>query len=107
MSSRPWYKRYPSDFISGTILLSAEEKGVYAVLLDLMYDRHAPITDEPRELARICGCTTRRFGQIRDKLIELGKITRAEGSLTNPRFENQSRLEQSEHEKLGENARRF
>lgn len=35
MAKRPWYKRYPSDFIAGTIGLSLEEKGAYSVCLDL------------------------------------------------------------------------
>lgn len=104
MSSRPWYKRYPSDFVSGTFMLTAEEKGVYAVLLDLMYDRGAPIPDDAQELGRVCGCSTRRFKQVRDKLSSVGKITLKDGLISNNRFEKQVKKEENEHEKLSENA---
>lgn len=104
MSSRPWYKRYPSDFVSGTFMLTAEEKGVYAVLLDLMYDRGSPIPDDAQELGRVCGCSTRRFKQVRDKLASVGKITLKDGLISNNRFEKQVKKEENEHEKLSENA---
>ena len=104
MSARPWYKRYPSDFVSGTFRLTAEEKGVYAVLLDLMYDRGTPIPDDAQELGRVCGCSTRRFKQVRDKLASEGKITLKDGCISNNRFEKQVKKEEIEHRKLSENA---
>lgn len=106
MSRRPWYKRYPSDFIAGTIGLTAEEKGVYSTILDLLYDRGCPIIDDPRELGRICGCSTLRFKQVRDKLAGLQKIVLREGKITNPRFENQQKNEEKEHEKFEESGRK-
>ena len=42
MSARPWYKRYPADFIAGTLQLSLDEKDAYSVVIDLLYDRGAP-----------------------------------------------------------------
>lgn len=104
MSSRPWYKRYPSDFVSGTYRLTAEEKGVYAVLLDLMYDAGKPIVDDAQELGRVCGCSTRRFNQIKAKLVEDGKIIVRDGTISNSRFEKQVIKEEIEHKKLSENA---
>ena len=89
MSDRPWYKRYPSDFITGAIGLTAEQKGVYSTLLDLMYDRQRPITDDPIELGRICGCSTRRFKTIRTQLAEREKIILRDGLISNSRFEKQ------------------
>lgn len=103
MSERPWYKRYPSDFIAGTIALTAEEKGVYSCLLDLMYDRRRAITDDARELGRICGCSTRRFKQVRDRLHALGKLILRDGLISNARFEKQNNSEKIEAEKLREN----
>lgn len=36
-------------------------EGRHSTLLDLLYLKHAPIEDDGRELARICGCSTRQF----------------------------------------------
>lgn len=103
MSERPWYKRYPSDFVSGTIMLSAEEKGVYAILLDLMYDKGEAIVDDAQWLGRVCGCTTRRFNQIKQVLADQNKIILRDGFITNNRFEKQHEKEKKEREKLSEN----
>ncbi|MBN8978030.1 MAG: YdaU family protein [Rhizobiales bacterium] len=106
MSSRPWYKRFPADFIAGTVHLSAEEKGVYSTLLDLLYLKHAPIVDDGKELARICGCSTRRFNCIKQTLIDRGKITVNDGKISNPRFDRQNLSEKKEAEKFEINGRK-
>ncbi len=105
MSSRPWYQRYPADFIAGTIDLTAEEKGVYSTLLDLLYLKHAPIEDDGKELARICGCSTCRFNVIKRTLVEVGKIVLSEGKISNPRFERQSSVEKQEADHFEQNGR--
>lgn len=98
MSSRPWYKRFPADFIAATLSLSLEEKGAYSIVLDLLYDRGARLPDDPRWIARVCGCSTRRWNQIRAKLIEDGKLVVIDGTLTNHRFEIQHLSEGKEAE---------
>lgn len=105
MSGRPWYKRYPSDFIAGTVHLTAEEKGVYSTLLDLLYLKLAPIEDDGKELARICGCSTRRFNAIKKTLVEAGKIVLGDGKISNPRFERQSSVERQEADQFEQNGR--
>ncbi len=97
MSKRPWYKRYPSDFIAGTLQLSCEEKGAYSVVLDLIYDRGGPIPDDARWIARVCNLSTRRWNQIRARLLELGKVTARDGVLTNKRALSQLKVEEKEH----------
>lgn len=88
--SRPWYKRYPSDFIAGTAMMTDSEKGVYSTLIDMMYDRGGPIEDCPSDLARICGCASvKRFQGIKERLVKLGKIAVAGGHITNARFERE------------------
>ncbi|MGH6792168.1 MAG: DUF1376 domain-containing protein [Methyloceanibacter sp.] len=85
-TSRPWYKRYPAHYLAGTYRLTAEEKGVYSTLLDLMYDRGGPIEDDAKELARICGCSTRRFNTIkRDLALTHGKLVLRDGLIINER----------------------
>jgi uncharacterized protein YdaU (DUF1376 family) len=103
MSNRPWYKRYPADFIAGTLSLTLEEKGAYSVVLDLLYDRGAPIPDDARWIARVCGCSTRRWRQIRETLIAAGKLMVVDGHLTNARFNIQHLSEEKEAQKLAEN----
>lgn len=101
---RPYYKRFPSDWLAGTAGLTAEQKGVYDTVLELLYDRGEPIKDEPRELARITGCSsTRRYSLIRDQLVAAGKLQLVDGYLTNPRWERQYDVEQQEAEVLGQN----
>ncbi len=97
MSRRPWYKRYPSDFIAGTLQLSCEEKGAYSVVLDLIYDRGGPIPDDAQWIARVCNLSTRRWNQIRARLLELGKVEAIDGVLTNKRALSQLKVEEKEH----------
>jgi uncharacterized protein YdaU (DUF1376 family) len=90
---RPFFKAWPSNFLGGCMVLSAEEKGVYYTLLMLLYDKWEPIDDSTvkkrQELARICGLSTRGFGTIVERLLAMpGKLKRdATGMLTNERFE--------------------
>lgn len=89
MSERPWYKRYGSDFITGTIGMTLEEKGAYSILLDLIYDRQGPVPDEPRTIAGICGCSVRKWNTIRARLIDLGKIYAHDGMISNKRADKE------------------
>lgn len=103
MSVRPWYRRYPSDFIASTVKMSAEHKGVYSTLIDHMYDRGGPIPDEPRELARLCGCSTRRFNQIKTDLVEKHKkLVIKDGLIFQPRVVRQIAAEEEERSKFAE-----
>lgn len=100
MSKRPWYKRYPADFIAATLEMSLEEKGAYSIVLDLMYDKGGRIPDDSAWIARVCGCSTRRWNQIRDRLIEAGKIEERGDWLTNKRVKNELKLSEQEYEEL-------
>lgn len=70
----PWYRRFPDNFIAGTVGLSLEEKGAYSLLLDLMYVRSGPVPDEPRYIAGVCGCSTYRWKAIRATLLAKGLL---------------------------------
>jgi uncharacterized protein YdaU (DUF1376 family) len=103
MSERPWYRRYGSDFIAGTLGLSLEEKGAYSIILDLIYDRGKPIPDEPRYIAGVCGCSVRKWSAIRDRLVALGKIEIEGGLITNRRAEKELENSAKTARKLAEN----
>ncbi len=98
-SHRPWYKHYPADFIAGTVAMTAEEKGAYIVVLNLIYDRGAPLVDDPQWLARVVGCSTRRWKQLRESLIKHGKVFITEdGKLFNKRAGQQLESDAKESE---------
>lgn len=103
MSKRPWYKRFPADFIAGTMRLSLEEKGAYSIVLDLIYETGGPIEDDSQWIARIAGCSTKRWNIIRSRLIILGKLHALDGKLSNQRAEIQMKTEGKEHGNLSEN----
>lgn len=84
MSAR-WYKRCGADFIHGTMMLTLEEKGAYSLCLDLIYDRGGPIPDDARWLSGVCGVSIRKWNAIRQRLLDLGKLSAGHGMLSNAR----------------------
>jgi len=103
MNLRPWYKRYPADFIAGTLALTLEQKGAYSIVLDLMYDQGGPIPDDPKWIARVCGCSVRKWKAIRQILINHGKIEAENDVLINFRVEKEAENSAKEARKLAEN----
>lgn len=83
MSDRPWYKRYPSDFLTSTVDMPFEEKGAYSIILDLIYDKGGAIEDEAQWISRVLGMSVRKWNSIRLKLIIRGKLVSENGFLTN------------------------
>ena len=88
-TNRPWYKRYPADFIQGTMGLSLEEKGAYSIVLDLIYAKGAPIVDDERYIAGVCNISLRKWAAIRERLVEAKKITISAGFISNFRAEKE------------------
>ncbi len=101
--TRPWYRRFPDNFIAGTVGLTLEEKGAYSLVLDLMYVRGGPVPDEPRYIAGVCNCSVRKWNAIRGKLIELGKIHAVNGFLTNERAEKEIEISLKDAQERAEN----
>jgi len=99
----PWYRRYPDNFIAGTVGLTLEEKGAYSLVLDLMYVRGGPVPDEPRYIAGVCNCSVRKWNAIRDRLIALGKIQVVDGFLTNHRAEEEIEIGRKIAREMAEN----
>ena len=102
MSSRPWYKRFPSDFITGTISLTLEEAGAYSYIIDLIHDRAGAIPDDPQWIARVCGCSTRKWKTIRERLIQAGKIEEQNGYILSKRAVNDAENSAKEARNLAE-----
>jgi uncharacterized protein YdaU (DUF1376 family) len=102
MGARPWYKRFPSDFITGTISLTLEEAGAYSYVIDLIHDRGGAIPDDPQWIARVCGCSTRKWKTIRERLIQAGKITQNDGFISSERAQNDAENGAKEARKFAE-----
>lgn len=81
--SLPYYKRFPRDFLEGTIGLSFETKGAYAIVLDLIYMRSGRLPDDARYIAGQLGCSVRKWSAIREELIARGKLQVHEGFISN------------------------
>ena len=81
--SLPYYKRFPRDFLDGTIGLCLETKGAYAIVLDLIYMRDGRLADDARYIAGQLGCSVRKWSAIRKELLEAGKIQCANGIISN------------------------
>jgi uncharacterized protein YdaU (DUF1376 family) len=98
MSGDPWFRFFPSDWMSGVSGLSAAERGVYVSLLALMYDRNGPLVRDDGRLSRQCGLPKAGFVRALDGLIATGKIIFEEGCLFNLRAK--SELTERENRKL-------
>jgi uncharacterized protein YdaU (DUF1376 family) len=81
----PYYKRYPRDFIEGTIGMAFELKGAYGLVLDLIYMQGGKLPDDARYISGLLGCTVRKWTALRDGLVSAGKIQPIDGYLTNYR----------------------
>jgi uncharacterized protein YdaU (DUF1376 family) len=83
-----WYKHDPDAFLAGTMDLTPEERGVYIVVISLLYSRNGDLPTDDRFFARYCGCDPRTWRRIRDRLLAKGKIHyRIDGNLTANRVE--------------------
>lgn len=80
----PWYRRFPDNFIAGTVGLSLEEKGAFTVLIDCIYATGHPVRDDPQAVARLLGCSTYGWKRIRGHLLDRGKLMLVEGGLDAP-----------------------
>lgn len=67
--------------------LTPEERGVYNDILELLYEKNRRLPDDPRNIAGFVGVSVRRWKQIREGLIEAGKLVVFGDYLSNPEFE--------------------
>jgi uncharacterized protein YdaU (DUF1376 family) len=81
--SLPYYKRFPRDFLDGTIGLCLETKGAYAIVLDLIYMRGGRLPDDPKYIAGQLGCSVRKWNSLRAELVSLGKLNVENGLISN------------------------
>lgn len=91
--SDPWFKFYPSDWLSGTRGLTPAETGVYVTLVCMMYENDGQLIRNDRRhdarLARRCGCTLAAFKKIIANLLSENKLVDDNGFLTNKRVQKE------------------
>jgi uncharacterized protein YdaU (DUF1376 family) len=106
MSAQPWHKRFHGDALTGMMPLTLEQRGAYNTVLDMLYDRGAPLIDNDRLLAGYMQCSPRKWRQLRDELIAAGKIyiTRA-GEISNVRFDSEIKKAAKISRKRAENGK--
>ena len=85
MNGPPYYKRYPRDFIEGTIGMSFELKTAYSFVLDLMYIQNGYLPDDSRYISGLLSCSVRKWNLLRKQLLETGKVKIIDEFLTNDR----------------------
>ena len=81
----PYFRFYPADFIGGVRGMSAQEVGLYVMLLCRMYEESGPVEDHALRLSAYCGMRQPTFEKSLQRLVDLGKIERLDGMLSNDR----------------------
>ena len=82
-----YFNFYPSHFMNGVRGMSAQEVGVYTMLLCRIYEVNGPVEFHQMRLATYCGMRQATFSKTVQKLVELGKLTIVDGMLSNDRAE--------------------
>lgn len=78
-----FYKRDPRAFVEGTVGLSFEAKGAYAILLDLIYIYDGRLPDDAKYIAGVLNCSVRLWKTLRITLWKAGKIHISDGVISN------------------------
>lgn len=101
--SLPYYPMYPRDFFEGTQEMSLEQKGAYIMVLNLMYTRGGPISDEPGFVSRYVGCSVKKWKAVCDQLVAMGKLVRENGMISNSRADQELVKQRSYQDQKAEN----
>lgn len=83
MTAMKWYKRDPDAALGGMMVLTLEERGAYNTILDLIYSHDNNLIDDDRFICGWLHCDIRVWKRIKNRLIELSKITLEGGLVTN------------------------
>ena len=84
-SNIPYFRFYPADFMHGVRGMSAQEVGVYTMILCRIYESSGPIEYNPMRLATYCGMRQATFDKTLEKLVDLGKLNMSGGIISNDR----------------------
>ncbi len=88
MTKAPWIKWEAAAFLNGIVGMTAEEIGVYTLILNLIYDKGGPIKDDRVRIARRCLMRPTSFEKVFSRLVEDGKLSVKNGLISNARAES-------------------
>lgn len=106
MNGLPYYKAYPRDFIEGTIGMDIKIKGVYRLVLDLIYMQGGELPDDSRYISGLLGCSVKMWNSAREELLRDDKIQLKNGYLTNYRASKEIESYAKYQQKQSENRSR-
>lgn len=86
--SLPYYLRYPDALLDATEGWPGELKGVYSLLLDLIYRRDGNLEDHPQTVAGHLGYSVRAWNRFKTELVRRGKIKIIDGIIRNSRADD-------------------
>jgi uncharacterized protein YdaU (DUF1376 family) len=89
MSRIPYFNFYPADFMNGVRGLTAQEVGVYTMILCRIYEESGPVEYHVRRLATYCGMREATFASVVEKLVDLDKLQLIDGCLSNRRADGE------------------
>ena len=87
--NRPWYKRYPSDFLAGTRGMRPLLHKTYSRLIDGTYEYGGPLPNDPHRLAHLLELRVRDVPRLIGELAAMGKITVENGLVHNGRADQE------------------
>ena len=85
----PYFDFYPADFMNGVRGLTAQDVGVYTMILCRIYEESAPVEFHTLRLATYCGMREATFKKTIEKLIDLDKFQVVDGCISNRRAETE------------------
>lgn len=103
----PYYKRFPRDFLDGTVGMTLEQKGAYGIVIDLIFSRDGKLPDDARYIAGQLGCSVRKWNSIKNFLVEEGKLTICNDVISNKRADYLLKETRKYRDKQAENRRKY
>jgi uncharacterized protein YdaU (DUF1376 family) len=103
MNGLPYYKRYPRDFIEGTIGMPFELKAAYSIVIDLIYMQNGALPDDARYISGLLGCSIRAWKGYREALLAADKIYLNGDTIRNLRVDKEIETLRSFQEKQRQN----
>lgn len=83
----PYFRFFPADFMLGVRGMSAQEIGVYTMILCRIYESSGPVEYNPLRLATYCGMRQATFDKVLEKLVDLDKLQMIGGMISQRRAE--------------------
>lgn len=72
---------YADNWLGGVVLLSAEERGIYDTMINLIYQTNTSLEDDDVAMAHACNCGRAAYRRAKKRLLELDKIECREGRI--------------------------